>query len=121
MHIIQSRRDFLTTLSAAGAICTLDARTALADEGPPETTTVRLPRFFPASCEIPEYVAGELLRAEGFTASVLWKDKAASTRRSGSRAASWISTGTTQRPTSPRSKPAYRSRCWRACTRGALS
>jgi NitT/TauT family transport system substrate-binding protein len=28
---------------------------------------VRLPRFFPANFEIPEYVAGELLRAEGFT------------------------------------------------------
>jgi NitT/TauT family transport system substrate-binding protein len=67
MHIIQSRRDFLTTVSAAGAICIVCARRALADEGPPETTTVRLPRFFPASCEIPEYVAGELLHAEGFT------------------------------------------------------
>ena len=66
MQSIQSRRDFLTTLSAAGAISALGARRSLADE-PPETTTVRLPRFFPASCEIPEYVADQLLRAEGFT------------------------------------------------------
>jgi predicted nucleic acid-binding protein len=31
----------------------LGARSALADEGPPETMTLRLPRFFLASCEIP--------------------------------------------------------------------
>ena len=42
MQIIQSRRDFLATLSAAGAAGVLGARTSLADEGPPETTTIRL-------------------------------------------------------------------------------
>jgi NitT/TauT family transport system substrate-binding protein len=67
MHIMQSRRNFLTTLSAAGAAGVIGGRGSLADEGPPETTTVRLPRFFPASCEIPEYRAEELLRAEGLT------------------------------------------------------
>jgi NitT/TauT family transport system substrate-binding protein len=67
MQTIQSRRDFLTTLSAAGAASVLRARASFGDEGPPETTTVRLPRFFPAACEIPEYVAQELLRAEGLT------------------------------------------------------
>jgi NitT/TauT family transport system substrate-binding protein len=67
MPIIQSRRDFLAALSAAGAASVLGARASLADEGPPETPTVRLPKFFPAACEIPEYFADELLRAEGFT------------------------------------------------------
>ncbi len=42
MQIIQSRRDFLAGLSAAGAAGILGAREALADEGPPETTTIRL-------------------------------------------------------------------------------
>ena len=42
MHIMQSRRDFLTALSAAGAASVLGARASLADEGPPEMTTIRL-------------------------------------------------------------------------------
>ena len=42
MHIMQSRRDFLASLSAAGAAGVLGARASLADEGPPETTTIRL-------------------------------------------------------------------------------
>jgi NitT/TauT family transport system substrate-binding protein len=67
LQIRQNRRDFLAGLSAAGSAVAFGSATVLADEGPPETTTVRLPRFFPASCEIPEYMAEELLRAEGFT------------------------------------------------------
>jgi NitT/TauT family transport system substrate-binding protein len=66
MHIIQSRRDFLATLSAAGAASVLGARAALADEGPPETTTIRL-ALDPAICIAAWYIADELLRAEGFT------------------------------------------------------
>jgi NitT/TauT family transport system substrate-binding protein len=68
MQIMQSRRDFLASVSraAAAAAGVLGSRASLADE-PLETTTVRLPKFFPAACEIPEYVAEELLRAEGFT------------------------------------------------------
>jgi NitT/TauT family transport system substrate-binding protein len=38
----------------------------LADEGPPETTRLRLPHD-PAVCLAPLYIAGDLLRAEGFT------------------------------------------------------
>src|SRR5690242_2424625 len=67
MQLSQSRRDFLASLSGAVAAGTLGARRSLADEGSPETTTVRLSRYFPASCEIPQYVADALLRAEGFT------------------------------------------------------
>ena len=39
---------------------------ALADEGPPEVTTVRL-RVGPSICVAPRTLAGDLLRAEGFT------------------------------------------------------
>jgi hypothetical protein len=42
MHFMQSRRDFLTTVSAAGAVSALGNRAPLADEGPPEVTTIRI-------------------------------------------------------------------------------
>jgi hypothetical protein len=42
MHIMQSRRDFLAVLSATSAVGVLGTRASLADEGPPETTTIRL-------------------------------------------------------------------------------
>ena len=42
MQINRSRRDFLATLSAAGATSIVGARKLLADEAPPEVTTVRL-------------------------------------------------------------------------------
>jgi NitT/TauT family transport system substrate-binding protein len=67
MHIMQSRRDFLVSASLAAGGSVLGTRASLADEGPPETTTVRLPKFFPASCDTPVYFAERLLRAEGFT------------------------------------------------------
>jgi NitT/TauT family transport system substrate-binding protein len=67
MHITQSRRVFLTTLSAAGAAGVLGSRASLADEGPPETTTVRLGYWPTYACVTPESISEELLRAEGFT------------------------------------------------------
>ena len=66
MHLTQSRRDFLTSLSSTGAACLMGLPNSFAQEAPPETTTVR----FPISnniCFAPLYVADELLRAEGFT------------------------------------------------------
>jgi NitT/TauT family transport system substrate-binding protein len=66
MQIIQSRRDFLASTSLAAAAGVFGARGSLADEGPPETTTIRLP-FFPNICLAPGDIAGDLLRAEGFT------------------------------------------------------
>jgi NitT/TauT family transport system substrate-binding protein len=65
--MIHTRHHFLAGLSAAGL---LGARTPFADEGPPEVTTLRLRRDAPGPgfiCYAPEYVAEELLRAEGFT------------------------------------------------------
>src|SRR5687768_9979267 len=66
MQIRHNRRDFLASLSAAGAAGILGSRAALADEGPPETTTIRL-AYYPNSCLAPLLVAEDLLRAEGFT------------------------------------------------------
>jgi NitT/TauT family transport system substrate-binding protein len=65
MRITQSRRQFLTTLSVAGAGL-VSVPTSFAAEGALETTTVRLAK--PTSiCAAPLFVAEELLRAEGFT------------------------------------------------------
>jgi NitT/TauT family transport system substrate-binding protein len=66
MHILQSRRDFLTSASSAAAAGVFGPRTSLADERPLETTTVRLLKES-SVCDAPLYVAEELLRADGFT------------------------------------------------------
>jgi NitT/TauT family transport system substrate-binding protein len=65
MHLMQSRRDFLTSVSAAGAAGLVGLRRPLADEGPLETTAIRLVRTS-GICVAPIYIAQELLRAEGF-------------------------------------------------------
>jgi NitT/TauT family transport system substrate-binding protein len=78
MQLIQDRRDFLASLSAAGAVGTLGTEGLLADEGPPETTTIRIrvedapPTMVngvaeTVSCPAPSYITEGLLRAEGFT------------------------------------------------------
>ena len=66
MPVIQSRRDFLSSASVAAAAGILGARGALADEGPPETITIRLKKTM-AICFAPLYVVETFLRAEGFT------------------------------------------------------
>jgi NitT/TauT family transport system substrate-binding protein len=66
MPIIQTRRRFLTTLSLAGAASLVRAPPALGAEGSLETTSVRIVKI-PGICVAPQYVAEELLRAEGFT------------------------------------------------------
>ena len=66
MQLSQSRRLFLAGLSAAGAASVFSPRSSLADEGPPETTTIRIAKSA-AVCLAPEYVAEDLLHAEGFT------------------------------------------------------
>ena len=65
MQMNQSRRRFLTTLSAVGAAGLIRAPRLFAAEGPLETNTVRLQR--PALCVAALYIAEELLRAEGFS------------------------------------------------------
>jgi NitT/TauT family transport system substrate-binding protein len=66
MQIIQSRRDFLAGLSAAGAAGVFGARSSLADEGPPEVTTLRLSTY-PNICLAPGFISDDLLHAEGFS------------------------------------------------------
>jgi NitT/TauT family transport system substrate-binding protein len=56
MSIIQTRRQFLTAVSLAGAAGLVRAPPALAAEGQLETTTVRLVRD-PGLCLAPQYAA----------------------------------------------------------------
>ncbi len=67
MQNLHSRRRFLAGLSAAGAAGLVGSSQPASAEPPPETMTVRLPWSFRGVCEAPKNVAGELLRAEGFT------------------------------------------------------
>jgi NitT/TauT family transport system substrate-binding protein len=66
MPMTQTRRRFLTTLSLAGAAGLIRVPQALAAEGVLETTTIHLKKSA-GICIAPQYVAEELLRAEGFT------------------------------------------------------
>ncbi len=66
MPTIQNRRRFLATFSSAGAAGLLGCPNSNAQEAPPETTTIRLVKS-PSLCSAPQYVATELLHAEGFT------------------------------------------------------
>jgi NitT/TauT family transport system substrate-binding protein len=66
MLTIQSRRRFLAALSSAGAASVMGAPASIAQEQPPETTTIRLAKSR-SICIAPQYVADQLLRAEGFT------------------------------------------------------
>jgi NitT/TauT family transport system substrate-binding protein len=66
MQMTQSRRHFLATASIAAAAGILGPRTSLAQEEPPETTTIRIGKLG-GICLAPQYLAHELLRAEGFT------------------------------------------------------
>jgi NitT/TauT family transport system substrate-binding protein len=80
MQCMPSRRRVLATLSSAAAAClggakalaqeappeTATIRNSFAEEAPPETTTIRLIKNA-GICVAPQYVADELLRAEGFT------------------------------------------------------
>jgi len=66
MALIQTRRGFLGGIAAAGAAGLLGAPAALAAEGVLETPIVRLPKISQSICAAPAYIAGELLRAEGF-------------------------------------------------------
>jgi NitT/TauT family transport system substrate-binding protein len=70
MPRIESRRVVLAALAggAAGLIAApaVMTRRSFAEEGPPETATLRLPRGNPL-CNAPQSIAEDLLRSEGFT------------------------------------------------------
>jgi NitT/TauT family transport system substrate-binding protein len=65
MPMRQTRRRFLATLALGGTTGLVRPRPALAAEGAPEITSVRIQKS-PSICNAPRYVAQELLRAEGF-------------------------------------------------------
>jgi NitT/TauT family transport system substrate-binding protein len=65
MSQTQTRRRVLAGLSGIGAVALMPAPT-LAAEGPPETTSVRLPKT-ESICVAPQDVVADLLRAEGFS------------------------------------------------------
>lgn len=68
MQITQNRRTFLAGLTAVGGASLIGTSTPAWAEAPPETTSVRLSRYIGgAYCWAGLYMAGELLRAEGFT------------------------------------------------------
>src|SRR6516165_6970362 len=64
--LVQTRRQLLMGLALAGAGL-VRAPQLLADEGRLETTSVRLAKKIPVLCNAPQYIADDLLRAEGFT------------------------------------------------------
>jgi NitT/TauT family transport system substrate-binding protein len=67
MSMMLDRRQLLTALSLAGAASVVCSPPVPAAERPPETTTVRLAKKIPILCNAPQYIAEDLLRAEGFT------------------------------------------------------
>jgi NitT/TauT family transport system substrate-binding protein len=73
-----SRRYFLGRASALGAGLALGFPRATSAEPPLETTRIRLVQL-PTVCQAPQYVAEELLRAEGFT-DVQYVKKAGATK-----------------------------------------
>src|SRR3978361_1378978 len=66
MRMNESRRRFLAIAGSAGAIGMVGASTSVAQEAPPETSTIRLFKM-PGICIAPQYVAEEMLKSEGFT------------------------------------------------------
>ena len=89
MRIIQSRRDFLASLSAAGAAGVLGTRASFADEAPLEITTIRLAKI-PASASRLSTSSRSCCAPKASPMSATSQRRRAVTRR-GWHAASWIS------------------------------
>jgi NitT/TauT family transport system substrate-binding protein len=67
MNAQHGRREFLRTITCAGAAGFVGLRPDPAHpEPPPEATRVRLAKFGANTCVAPQYVAEDLLRSEGF-------------------------------------------------------
>jgi NitT/TauT family transport system substrate-binding protein len=65
-HVASNRRRFLAKVAATAAAGLISSRHSEAQEGRLETTSVRIGKIA-GICIAPQYVADELLRAEGFT------------------------------------------------------
>jgi NitT/TauT family transport system substrate-binding protein len=66
MPMHQTRRRFLSTLSLAGTVGLLPCPVVFGAEGHLETTAIRLTKVTDM-CMAPQFIAEEMLRAEGFT------------------------------------------------------
>lgn len=66
MPVLQTRRGFIASASAAGAAGLFGPVPSFAADGPPETTTLKL-AYYANNCLAPLLVAEDLLRSEGFT------------------------------------------------------
>jgi NitT/TauT family transport system substrate-binding protein len=66
MQTMQNRRRFLATLSSAGAAGLVGATASFPQEVPLEITGIRIAKNS-TICIAPQYIADDLLRAEGFT------------------------------------------------------
>ena len=102
------RRDLLKGLAASGAGLAALGTSRAEAEPPPETSRIRFSHV-PTVCIAPQYVAEDLLRAEGFT-DVQWVK-----RETG---AALYTTSHRARPTSTRRTPRRSSCRW---TRGRRS
>src|SRR5262245_14382582 len=63
---IQNRRRFLATLSSAGAAGLIGGTASYPQQALPEINSIRIAKNS-TICIAPQYVADDLLRAEGFT------------------------------------------------------
>jgi NitT/TauT family transport system substrate-binding protein len=66
MQSRQTRRRLLATLSSAAGLSLVGATSPITQQAPPETTTIRIAKIA-GVCIAPQYIAEDLLRAEGFT------------------------------------------------------
>jgi NitT/TauT family transport system substrate-binding protein len=92
MTSLQSRREFAMTLSLAGAIGLLGTGPALADEPPPERSTITLLKD--PTCGAPISISEELMLAEGFT-DVRFVDFAPDKTDAEMIASGWLDIGVT--------------------------
>src|SRR5712691_10860780 len=66
MRMTHSRRRFLATLSSVSVAGLFGVPNSLAQEAPPETTTLRLIQL-PTICQAAQFMAEPFFRREGFT------------------------------------------------------